>query len=160
MAGDYTVDKALLLKERDDGMVWKLSYQRGNKLVAKMLAIIVACESLVMVILHQLQWLGPWSVVLDPLLLFLIAAPVLYYLVTPTMGATFLLPRRIEEAFGEGGEGPRWFRDLIDQTDDIITIVEPHTARLLGVNESFARITGYSRAELLTLFSSPMTLAD
>lgn len=68
-----------------------------------------------------------------------------------TMGATFLVSRRIEQAFSEGEVGLRWFRDLIDQTNDIITIVEPHTARLLGVNASFATITGYSRTELLTM---------
>lgn len=41
-----------------------------------------------MVILPQLQWLVVRGPILDRLLLFLIAAPVFHYLVTPTMGTT------------------------------------------------------------------------
>ena len=129
------------------------NYPAGEilKLFSRMLAIVAGCEIVAMAILYQLPWLGPWSIVVDPLLLLLIAAPVLYYLVNPTMGSSVLLLRRIEPAASRSESAPQLFRDLIEQSGDIVAIVEPHTARLLDVNESLSRMLGFSRAQLLTM---------
>ena len=43
------------------------------------------------------------------------------------------------------------FRQLIDQSNDAIEVVDPETLRLLDVNESACRDLGYTREELLSL---------
>jgi two-component system cell cycle sensor histidine kinase/response regulator CckA len=45
----------------------------------------------------------------------------------------------------------RLFRDLVDQSSDILAIVEPRSARLLDANERMSELLGYSRAELLAM---------
>ena len=43
------------------------------------------------------------------------------------------------------------FRDLIDQSNDAVYIVEPETGRFLDVNEQTSRSFGYSRDEILSM---------
>ena len=45
----------------------------------------------------------------------------------------------------------RLFRDLMDQSGDILAIVEPSSGRLLDCNERLSELLGYSRAELMAM---------
>jgi PAS domain S-box-containing protein len=48
-------------------------------------------------------------------------------------------------------EGLRLFRALIDQSNDAIEVVDPHTFRFLDVNQKACLDLGYSREEMLAL---------
>ena len=45
----------------------------------------------------------------------------------------------------------RLFRDLLDNSNDAIEVLEPDTLRFLDINEEACRALGYSREELLTM---------
>ncbi|MDX2472776.1 MAG: PAS domain-containing protein, partial [Candidatus Krumholzibacteria bacterium] len=49
------------------------------------------------------------------------------------------------------GVGPRLFRDLMDQSGDILAVIEPGSGLLLDTNERMSELLGYNRAELLTM---------
>lgn len=45
----------------------------------------------------------------------------------------------------------RYLRSLMDQAHDAIYITDPHTRRILDVNEAAERLSGYTRAQLLSM---------
>lgn len=45
----------------------------------------------------------------------------------------------------------RYLRSLMDQAHDAIYITDPHTRRILDVNEAAERLSGYTRDQLLTM---------
>lgn len=45
----------------------------------------------------------------------------------------------------------RYLRSLMDQAHDAIYITDPHTRRILDANEAAERLSGYTRAQLLTM---------
>ena len=51
----------------------------------------------------------------------------------------------------KGEEALKVFRAVLDQSSEIIEVIDPHTGRLLDVNETACHSLGYSRDELLSL---------
>lgn len=51
----------------------------------------------------------------------------------------------------EAERSSRLFRELIDQSNDAVEVVDPETLRFLDVNETACRQLGYTRAELLSM---------
>jgi two-component system cell cycle sensor histidine kinase/response regulator CckA len=49
------------------------------------------------------------------------------------------------------GVGLRLFRDLMDQSGNVLAIVEPRLGRLLDANKRMSELLGYSHAELLAM---------
>jgi two-component system sensor histidine kinase/response regulator len=119
--------------------------------VFKFLLIVVVCESLIMLVLHQLPALGPWTVILDPLVLFTVAGGALYFLVTPVFGNSFQFSRKPLSAITSTAVDLRLFRQLMEQTGDAVAIVDPQTSRLIDVNAAMTNLLGYSRSSLLKM---------
>ncbi len=55
------------------------------------------------------------------------------------------------QAREEAEAAHRYLRSLMDQAHDAIYITDPHTRRILDVNEAAERLSGYTRAQLLTM---------
>lgn len=65
------------------------------------------------------------------------------------MAALNQMRRGLQESRDALTVSERRYRNLFEQAQDGIVIVEPSTGRFLDVNPSMATLTGYSRAELL-----------
>jgi len=83
-----------------------------------------------------------------------VALPVLlaYPLVTVLVGrliSTFLRNDEVSRQLAEREQELRVFRELIDNTVDVIEVVDPYTGAYLDVNAVACREHGYSREELL-----------
>jgi PAS domain S-box-containing protein len=59
--------------------------------------------------------------------------------------------KRVEAALRKSEESLQLFRNLIDQSNDAIEVIDPATFRFIDCNESAYRSLGYSREEFLSL---------
>ncbi len=59
--------------------------------------------------------------------------------------------QRTRSAHARAEAGLQLFRQLTDQSNDAIFVIEPQTGRVLDVNDTAGRVLGYSRKELLNL---------
>ncbi|MHC4214313.1 MAG: response regulator [Planctomycetota bacterium] len=61
------------------------SQNKGRSLFVRILIIVLLCEAVVMIILHFFSLKGPWNIIIDPLILAAITAPLLYWFIVKPM---------------------------------------------------------------------------
>ncbi len=140
-------------KESKTGHEYKKTTEQGvlegylspaRIVVATTVSIFIA-ELLVMVLLQVLPPLPPVvSVLFDSFLLIGLVSPALYY---------FLFrPLIIQISRREQAENDlQLFRNLIDQSNDVVVVIDPETSRFLDFNNKACSSLGYTRHELLLM---------
>ena len=61
------------------------SQNKGISLFVRILIIVLLCEAVVMALLHIFSLKGPWNIIIDPLILAVITAPLLYWFIVKPM---------------------------------------------------------------------------
>jgi PAS domain S-box-containing protein len=113
-------------------------------LIVAALSIFVA-EAFVMIILSFLPPLALFAVALiDASLLSLILFPMLYFLIFRPLNLHITERKKAEDDL-------LLFRELIDQSNDAIAVIDPETGLFGDVNERLCRSTGYTCDELLSM---------
>ena len=137
---DKKADSALGLVAHDQSDV----RTRPIVLFVKAVVIIFVCEAAIMVVMENMLNIGKiWEVVLDPILLAIVTAIMLYWLVTP-LNEMLKTSEKAERKLD-------LFRNLIDKSNDSIFIIEPETGKILDANYKACIALGYGRPELLNM---------
>lgn len=121
------------------------------KTIAIVLATLFVSEAAVMAVLYVLPVPHIWEILIDPILLSVMAGPILILLLMRPLKKSIIRQEQAEQAM----------KTLINAPDDVALLTEPD-GRILIANETFANKLGRPRQELVGLNTFdllPSTLA-